>query len=147
VSSDGISETNHNTRKTSRARWSCLILWKTHPWRQKTKITSKIWNSPSIISEFSLSNDLIESLHLQVPSSMMLCIYDQSPYTKKRINQDIGLTYPTRKSKGRDLNIFHPISQECSKVIEESIIAEYLKNAKTVNNDWYNNTHTSCSSL
>ncbi len=57
------------------------------------------------------------------------------------------LTYPTRKSKGKDLNIFHPISEECSQVIEESIIAEYLKYAKTVNNARYYCTHTPNPSL
>jgi DNA-binding cell septation regulator SpoVG len=53
---------------------------------------------------------------------------------EKKDQEGYRLTYPTRKSKGKDLNIFHPISQECSKVIEDSIITEYLKYAKTVNN-------------
>lgn len=57
------------------------------------------------------------------------------------------LTYPTRKSKGKDLNIFHPISGECSQIIEESIIAEYLKNAKIVNHARYDNSNTPNPSL
>lgn len=66
---------------------------------------------------------------------------------EKRDKSGYRLTYPTRKSKGKGLNIFHPISEECSQIIEDSIIAEYLKNAKTVNNAWYYRTHTPDTSL
>jgi DNA-binding cell septation regulator SpoVG len=66
---------------------------------------------------------------------------------EKKNQSGYRLTYPTRKSKGKDLNIFHPISQECSQIIDESIIAEYLKNAKTVNNARYDNSHTPDPSL
>lgn len=61
---------------------------------------------------------------------------------EKKDQSGYRITYPTRKSKGKDLNIFHPISQECSQVIEESIIAEYIKYAKTVNNARYYSAHT-----
>jgi DNA-binding cell septation regulator SpoVG len=66
---------------------------------------------------------------------------------EKKDKSGFRLTYPTRKSKGKDLNIFHPISQECSQIIEDSIIAEYIKNAKTVNNARYNYTYTPGPSL
>lgn len=66
---------------------------------------------------------------------------------EKKDKSGYRLTYPTRKSKGKDLNIFHPISQECSQIIEDSIIAEYLKNAKIVKNARYDNSHTPNPSL
>lgn len=53
---------------------------------------------------------------------------------QKRDESGYRLTYPTRKSKGKDLNIFHPVTQECSQIIECSIIAEYLLIAKNVEN-------------
>ena len=62
---------------------------------------------------------------------------------RKKDNSGYRLTYPTRKSKGKDLNVFHPINIATSEVIEKTIISEYLKNAKTVNNDWYNSSYTS----
>ena len=66
---------------------------------------------------------------------------------EKKDQSGYRITYPTRKSKGKDLNIFHPISQECSQIIEDSIITEYLKYAKTVNNARYDNSHTPDPSL
>lgn len=53
---------------------------------------------------------------------------------KKRDGTGYRLTYPTRKSQGKDLNIFHPITVSCSLSIEQAIVDAYLLNAKTVNN-------------
>lgn len=54
---------------------------------------------------------------------------------EKRDKSGYRLTYPTRKSNGKDLNIFHPISPECSETLEKAIIAQFLLTAKTVNYD------------
>jgi DNA-binding cell septation regulator SpoVG len=66
---------------------------------------------------------------------------------EKKDKSGFRLTYPTRKMSWKDLNVYHPITLECSKIIEEAIIFAYLSTAKTVNNDWYYHTHTSDASL
>lgn len=66
---------------------------------------------------------------------------------EKKDGSGYRITYPTRKSKGKDLNLFHPVTQECSKVIEDAILNEYLLFAKTVNNDWYRSAYIAHTSL
>ena len=66
---------------------------------------------------------------------------------EKKDGSGYRITYPTRKSKGKDLNLFHPITQECSKIIEESIIGEYINFAKTVNNAGYHSAYPTNTSL
>ena len=66
---------------------------------------------------------------------------------EKKDGSGYRITYPTRKSKGKDLNLFHPVTQECSKVIEDAILNEYLLFAKTVNYDWYCSANTAHTSL
>lgn len=91
--------------------------------------------------KFSIDN--IRIFPIQSPDSIVAfasAIINEGMYIgsiaihEKKDQSGYRLTYPTRKSKGKDLNIFHPISQECSQIIEDSIITEYLKYAKTVNN-------------
>lgn len=56
------------------------------------------------------------------------------------------ITYPTRKSRGKDLNLYHPLTNECSELIEKAVIWAYLISAKTVIHDRYdrsNSTNTS----
>lgn len=66
---------------------------------------------------------------------------------KKKDGSGYRITYPTRKSKGKDLNLFHPITQEYSKIIEDAILNEYLLFAKTVNHDWYRSADSAHTSL
>jgi DNA-binding cell septation regulator SpoVG len=66
---------------------------------------------------------------------------------EKKDGSGYRITYPTRKSKGKDLNLFHPVTQECSKVIEDAILNEYLLFAKTVNHDWYHSANIAHTSL
>jgi stage V sporulation protein G len=42
-----------------------------------------------------------------------------------RPNGGLRLVYPTKQVAGRQLNIFHPISFESGKFIEEAVIAKY----------------------
>lgn len=66
---------------------------------------------------------------------------------EKKDKSGFRLTYPTRKMPWGNLNVYHPITTECSKIIEEAIIFAYLSTAKTVNNDRHNHTDTSDASL
>ena len=91
--------------------------------------------------KFSIDN--IRIFPIQSPDGIVAfasAIINESIYIgsiaihQKRDESGYRLTYPTRKSKGKDLNIFHPVTQECSQIIECSIIAEYLLIAKNVEN-------------
>ena len=41
---------------------------------------------------------------------------------KRRDGSGYRITYPTKKIGDRDINFFHPINQETSKIIEDAII-------------------------
>lgn len=47
-------------------------------------------------------------------------------YTKLN-GSDYRITYPTKKIGKKNINIYHPINKETSKVIEEAIISEAEK--------------------
>jgi len=46
---------------------------------------------------------------------------------KRRDGSGYRITYPTKKIGDRDINIYHPINQEASKMIEEAIIGKVEK--------------------
>ncbi|KKR18346.1 MAG: hypothetical protein UU65_C0002G0219 [candidate division CPR2 bacterium GW2011_GWC1_41_48] len=43
---------------------------------------------------------------------------------KKRDGSGYRITYPTKKIGNKDMNIFHPINKETSKLIEDAIISK-----------------------
>jgi len=46
---------------------------------------------------------------------------------KKRDGSGFRITYPTKKIGNKDINIYHPINQEASRIIEEAIIDKASK--------------------
>ena len=58
------------------------------------------------------------------------CLYLGSVGVYTRIDgSGYRITYPTKKIGSRDINIYHPINKETSKIIEEAIF-EKLKELK-----------------
>lgn len=55
-------------------------------------------------------------------------IFDNSLYLgsigvhKKRYAEGYRITYPTKQIGNKDVNIYHPINRETSKIIEDAII-------------------------
>lgn len=52
---------------------------------------------------------------------------------------DYRLTYPTKTIGFKQLNIYHPISKEASKLIEEVVINKYKDVMKKSSNDRHDN--------
>ncbi len=66
---------------------------------------------------------------------------------KKKDVSGYRITYPTRKSRGKDLNLYHPLTNECSELIEKAIIQAYLISAKTVIYDRYDRSNSTIASF
>lgn len=55
------------------------------------------------------------------------CLYLGSIGIHKRLNSDgYRLTYPTKKVGDKDINLYHPINRELSKLIENEIISKVI---------------------
>ncbi len=53
------------------------------------------------------------------------CLYLGSIGVHKRLSSDgYRLTYPTKKVGDKDINLYHPINRELSKLIENKIISK-----------------------
>ncbi|MFH1822977.1 MAG: septation protein SpoVG family protein [Patescibacteria group bacterium] len=53
------------------------------------------------------------------------CLYLGSIGIHKRLDgADYRITYPTKKISDKNINIYHPINKETSKLIEEAIISK-----------------------
>ena len=138
VSSDVIHQRIHTKhRTTSRTRRSCMIFWNSYGGGPKTKIINSLMNlSINDIRIFPIiPKDGIVAFASAVIDE---CFYIGSIaiHEKKNIS-GYRITYPTRKSRGKDLNLYHPLTNECSELIEKAIIQAYLISAKTVIYDWY----------
>lgn len=70
------------------------------------------------------SNGLIGFAHLTLDGGLFL---GSIGIFSKRDGSGYRLTYPTRMSGETDINIFHPVSHECSRYFEDVIVTEVQK--------------------
>jgi len=65
------------------------------------------------------------------------CLYLGSIGILTRLDGGYRLTYPTKIVGNKQINLYHPITQEMGEILEESIISKYKEVMKQTNDRHY----------